>query len=459
MHEPNELIRRHILFDMSEGVLTIGLDGRIGLVNPAAEHILGRATDQLIGQKFASCFFEYAENDAFNQTVLDAIYDADSTHENIVSYFTGEETLQLHVKTSFLHDDDGSRVGIVVVLSDISELVELRDAVLAMEKIKRLNDQLALRNRLLSETFGRFLSDDIVRQLLDTPDGLMLGGKKRSLTVLMSDLRGFTALSEQMEPQALLTMLNHYLGAMTEVIQRRSGTIIEFIGDGILAIFGAPNYTLHHASDAVCAAVEMQSQMQLVNAWNAEHGYPELHMGIGIHTADVIVGNIGSEKRTKYGVVGSGVNLAGRVESYTVGGQILISPDTRAAVDAPLTILQELHVMPKGVHTALTLSHVVGIGAPYSTTCPWHLDMPPLLDTPIPVQLAALEGKHCETPQISAMLLARSEQTALLQTETDFAPFTNVRLTLPDSEFYAKVLQQTAESTYLLVVTSASIVK
>ena len=268
MGDHREFIRESIIRDMSEGVMTIGFDGIVTYLNPAAEKILARKTDEIVGQPFALCFFDYPENDNFSQTILDAAYDRDHTHENVASYFTGEETRQLHVTTSFLHDGE-ERVGIIVVLSDISELVELRDAVKAMERIKALNGQLELRNKLLSETFGRFLSDEIVRQLLDTPDGLTLGGKKRTLTVMMSDLRGFTAMSERMEPQSLLAMLNHYLGEMTEIIQRRNGTIIEFIGDGIMAIFGAPAPSDCQASDAVAAAVEMQARMEAINAWNA----------------------------------------------------------------------------------------------------------------------------------------------------------------------------------------------
>lgn len=440
---------------MSEGVLTIGFDGRISMVNPAAERILDRSAAELTGKKFAACFFDYAENDAFNQTVLDAIYDPSASHESIVPYYTGSATRQLHVTSSFLHGDKGERVSIIVVLSDISELVELRDAVLAMEKIKALNHQLELRNRLLSETFGRFLSDDIVRELLDTPDGLALGGRKRRLTVMMSDLRGFTAMSERMEPYDLITMLNHYLAEMTDIIERHGGTIIEFLGDGILAIFGAPTPTDHHAADAVATAIEMEARMEAVNQWNTQHGWPELHMGIGIHTGEAIVGNIGSEKRTKYGVIGSSVNLTGRIESYTVGGQVLISPDTRADIAAPLTIAQELKVFPKGVKAGLILSQVIGIGAPYNAACPWHQEEPPKLDAPLPVDFYCITDKHCDLSPTQGELTARSAEALILHTERRLELFSNLRLVLPEGEVFAKVLRLREDGGALLAVTAA----
>lgn len=436
-----EIIQNYIMRDMSEGVVAIGFDGIINFVNPAAAAILSRCTGELTGKAFAACFFEYQENDSFNQMILDAVYDRSATHESIVPYFTGTEQKQLLVKTSYLRTEDAP-VGIVCVLSDVSELAELRDAVKAMEKIQAINTQLALRNKLLSETFGRFLSDEVVRQLLETPDGLMLGGKKRELTVLMSDLRGFTALSEQMEPHKLLDMLNHYLGEMTEVIQAHNGTIIEFIGDGILAIFGAPVKSSIHAEEAVTAAVEMQMRMAQVNTWNAVRGYAALQMGIGIHTGEMIVGNIGSEKRTKYGVVGSCVNLAGRIESYTVGGQILISPQTRQAIGTELTVADELRVFPKGCEHELLLSSITGIGTAYRLFSGQVSNAPPALAVPAPVRFACISEKHVDCITQEGVLTALSETAAILCAEKLPKAFDNLRLDIGEGLF-AKVLSLT----------------
>ncbi len=217
MPDSSQLIQENIILNMSEGVMSIGFNGVIGYINPAAIEILGLSGDSS-GKKFAACFFDDNDNDDFIQTVLDAVYDRTRPHEAIVEYQKGDKTLQLRVVTSFLQDN-GERVGIIVVFSDLSELMDLRDAVKSMEKIRALNSQLEFRNKLLGETLGRFLSDEIVKQLLDTPDGLRLGGKKKCLTIMMSDLRGFTAMSERMDPQDLITMRNKYLGEMTEAIQ------------------------------------------------------------------------------------------------------------------------------------------------------------------------------------------------------------------------------------------------
>lgn len=443
----SELIHKSIMQDMTEGVMTIGLDGVISYVNPAAAMILGMNAQDLTGKKFIQCFFEYSENDAFNQTILDAVYDSATTHRNVVAYYTGKNFRQLHVTTSYLHDN-GIKVGVIAVLSDISELTELRDAVKAMQRIQQLNSQLELRNKLLSETFGRFLSDEIVRQLLDTPDGLLLGGKKRTLTIMMSDLRGFTAMSEQMEPQSLIAMLNHYLGAMTEVIQQYNGTIIEFIGDGILAIFGAPVASDHHASDAVAAAVAMQMQMEVINTWNTDRGYPILEMGIGINTGEVIVGNIGSEKRTKYGVVGSHVNLCGRIESYTIGGQILISPLTRSMVQCDLEVAQEMEVYPKGVKGALTLSRITGIGTPYNLYNEGQSQQKDMHSVQIPVRFKRISEKHCSETVFDGVLTEMNERYAILNTDTPIHLFENISI-CANNDIFCKVLAKEAHGLLL----------
>jgi class 3 adenylate cyclase len=193
-------------------------------------------------------------------------------------------------------------------------------------QLVNLNQQLERRNQFIRETFGRYTSDDIVEVLLDMPEGLKLGGEKRQLTLLMSDLRGFTALAERLEATQVVALLNYYLSSMIEIIQRNGGTIDDIIGDAILVLFGAPVAMPDAAQRAVCCGLEMQKAMQEVNEYNFQKGWPEIEMGIALHTGEAVVGNIGSTKRSKYGVIGQPVNLTARIESFTVGGQVLVSP-------------------------------------------------------------------------------------------------------------------------------------
>ena len=313
-----------------------------------------------------------------------------------------------------------------------------RSVVIAMEKIRRLNESLSLRNRVLQETFGRYLSDDIVREILESPDGWKLGGQKRTLTIMMSDIRGFTMLCERMEPQDLVTMVNHYFSEMYEEISRYNGTLIEFLGDGMFVIFGAPVTTQAHASDAVAAAIGMQKRMKAVNEWNAERGFEPLSMGIAINSDEVILGNIGSERRTKYGVLGAPVNLTGRLESYAAGGQILISSSTRDLIREEVTVDFTRNVSPKGVHGDITICGVSGIGAPYNRYLDEKTDRPVLLPAPAEVKYYLLDGKHVIGRSRKAAILSVSEGQAVMETEEEIFTCDNLKLDVGDG-LYALV--------------------
>ncbi|RMF23587.1 MAG: adenylate/guanylate cyclase domain-containing protein, partial [Cyanobacteria bacterium J083] len=218
----------------------------------------------------------------------------------------------------------------------------------------------------IRHTFGRYLSREIVATLLESPEGLKLGGERKSITILTSDLRGFTAIAEHLSPEEVVRILNFYLGTMAEVISAYQGTIDEFMGDGILVLFGAPVAREDDAIRAMACALAMQLAMQSVNQQMQKWGLPELAMGIGINTGEVVVGNLGSEKRAKYGVVGSQVNLTYRIESYTLGGQILLSPTTYNLGKDLIVIDEKKEVTPKGLQKPITVYGLVGIKGKYN---------------------------------------------------------------------------------------------
>lgn len=451
MDESIEVIRSRILSDISEGIMLIGFNGYIMYVNTTASKILGIPEEEMTGKTFSSLFFDSSENDEFSQAVIESIYDRERQHDSIVTYTNNGQSRTLRMMTSF-YIDGVERKGIIAVFSDVTEYMELRDAVKSMKKIKALNDKLEMRNKLISETFGRFLSDEIVKKLLDTPDGLKLGGEKCTLTIMMSDLRGFTALSERMDAADLIALLNHYLEEMTAAIQKYGGTIIEFIGDGILAIFGAPDYFEDHAARAVAAAIEMQSSMVGVNKWNDKRGYPPLEMGIGINTGEVIVGNIGSEKRTKYGVAGAAVNMCGRIESYTTGGQILIPSSTIDAIDDELEISKEITVFPKGAKAEVLLSQVTGIGGDYNVHFVHESKTPVPLAKPAPVCFYRLEGKHKTEGVLFGGITAAANDRAIFSTDTKLELLDNIQIEA-GGDLYCKVLKEQPEG-YLLQYTA-----
>jgi adenylate cyclase len=184
----------------------------------------------------------------------------------------------------------------------------------------------ALRDRdVIREAFGRYLSPELAERYIRDGEALKLGGEVREVAMLMSDLRDFSELSERLGPAAMISLLNAYLAGMTPVIIQHHGTIVEFIGDAIFVLFGAPFSRTDDAERAVRCAWDMQTALAAMNEEDRRRGLPELRMGIALHVGPVVAGNIGSHDRVKYGVVGPAVNLLGRIQGLASGGEILIS--------------------------------------------------------------------------------------------------------------------------------------
>jgi adenylate cyclase len=320
-------------------------------------------------------------------------------------------------------------------------------------QLQELNAALEVRNAFIRRTFGRYLSDDIVDSILERPDGLKIGGEKRQATILMSDLRGFTSLSEGLPAEDVVAMVNIYLETMTDIILKYQGTIDEFIGDGILVIFGAPFQRLDDACRAVACAVEMQLAMTSVNDCNRQAGYPEVALGIGINTGPMVVGNIGSKKRMKYGVVGSNVNLTARIESYTVGGQIYISENTLNASGDIVRVDNAMQVSPKGVKEPLTIYEVGGIAGDFQLFLPPKPEVDWIkLTQPLSLQFTLLEGKHVGKVKYQAAIIRLAPKMAEIKAETLPPRLANLRLSLYDrhdqlitDNLYGKVLTHLAD--------------
>jgi adenylate cyclase len=330
------------------------------------------------------------------------------------------------------------------------------------EQLVDLNKQLERRNHFIRATFGRYTSDDIVGVLLDMPEGLKLGGEKREITLLMSDLRGFTALAERLDATAVVALLNHYLSAMVEVIHRTGGTIDEIIGDAIFVLFGAPIVMPDAAGRAARCALEMQQAMRGINENNFKMGWPEIEMGIGIHTGEVVVGNIGSTKRSKYGVVGRTVNLTARIESFTVGGQVLLSPTSITAAGPGLILGDKVQVHAKGMREPLVCRELLGHENHPELSLQEEEASFTILAAPIPFSYMSLTGKHLDEQMHPGALLALSARRALVEVIGTLESYANIMLRLEpeaiadESELYAKVIRPFDESSgqYMIHFTS-----
>ena len=195
----------------------------------------------------------------------------------------------------------------------------------------RAHERLA-REEVARANYGRFLPEYVVKQLLENPDSFRLGGINQTITVLFADIRGFTSLSERENPERVVRLLNRYFTAMTEIIFEHGGTLDKYIGDGLMALFGAPTATPNDAINAAKAAVVMQRKINSLNGELVAEGLTPVTVGIGLHTGEAVVGYIGSEKRSEYTAIGDTVNLAARLEANARGGQILLSEATARAI-------------------------------------------------------------------------------------------------------------------------------
>jgi len=235
-------------------------------------------------------------------------------------------------------------------------------------------DQMAAKlqdREFIRETFGRYLSSKIATEVLSQRSGITLGGEERVVTVLFSDLRGYSSISEQMSPTQVVTMLNQYLGAMNEIIDQHRGCVIEFVGDAIFAVFGAPHYMPDHAEQGMRCALEMRQRLKELNtewqesglarSWQ-ESGIAEISLRVGVHSGTVVAGNLGSHSRMKYSVIGDTVNVASRLEGLNkeLGSEILISRD--AYIQLPRDLMDALR--DRGSHKVKGREQEVKVYAP-----------------------------------------------------------------------------------------------
>ena len=296
---------------------------------------------------------------------------------------------------------------------------------------QQLTEYMAKRD-FIRDTFGRYVTQEVVTKLLESEGALDMGGDIREVSLIMSDLRGFTAIIAEMEPEEVITFLNRYLSRMIEILLDHQAVIDEILGDGILAFFGAPEPREDHPARAVACALSMQAAMDEINAENEADGLPRLAMGIGVNTGSVVVGNIGSERRTKYSVVGSDVNFASRMEGFALVGQVLISASTYSRVRDLVEVANVLEVEMKGVPGRATLYDVRSIGAPYNIRLPDKSEKLAEVPEPIAVQIYRLKDKIITDATGRAWVTHLCDTAARVTSESALEAWEDLRLAFLD---------------------------
>jgi adenylate cyclase len=220
------------------------------------------------------------------------------------------------------------------------------------------------KGRYLKKAFSSYVSADLVAELIKDPDRLKLGGEKREVSILFSDIRGFTTLSESVSPEELVKLLNEYLSPMTRIILDEKGTLDKYIGDAIMAIFNAPLAVAGHAGHACASAVKMFDRLRELNEAFARRGVPQIDIGVGINTGEAVVGNMGADMRFDYTAIGDTVNLASRLESLNkfYGTHILVSAMTKAQVGGGFVFREVDLVRVKGKYEPVAVYELMTTG-------------------------------------------------------------------------------------------------
>ncbi|MBF0506377.1 MAG: adenylate/guanylate cyclase domain-containing response regulator [Nitrospirae bacterium] len=238
----------------------------------------------------------------------------------------------------YLLKDENIQDTLKLSVENVIRKYRLKKQLQLIADLARKNMELEMSNRGVNELitrFGQYVSPKLADEMSKNPGSFTMEGEKRKLTVLFAGVRDFTAISESLSPKELSKLMNKYMTAMTAIIQKHGGTLDKYIGAAIMAFWGAPLDDPEHARNAVLSALEMQQTMAALRPHFAERGWPELHIGIGLNTGMMSVGNMGSQFRVAYTVMGEAVNLGSRLEGVAkdMGVEIIVGEGTRNAVD------------------------------------------------------------------------------------------------------------------------------
>ena len=271
---------------------------------------------------------------------------------------------------------------------------------------------------------------------------------EREVTVLLTDLRGFTAISEEHSAPVLLEILNQYLVRMSEIAIRHGGTIDKFMGDAIMVLFGAPNAHEDDVFRAVHCAVDMQLAVCEINKEHRAQGKPELNMGIGINTGSVMAGLLGSDLYAEYTVIGDEVNLASRIEAYSLRGQVLISEATHRRLKDRVTVSEPMDVYVKGKKDQINLFEVLAIPSEGKDVPRQEIRRSPRVETNMPFEFRCIEDKIVMPEVNRGTILDLSYNGVLAELEGHVPPQSDIKLDLhftlagtTATDVYARVLR------------------
>jgi adenylate cyclase len=338
-----EQMQRDILRSLSNGVISSDKSGHIITANESAKRLLGLDEEARLEGTFVSDLINIKEGD-FSKWFADALYAKDlKTNEQYYPdrtlLTTNQEQRSINLSLNTIADaSDQSQVcGALVVMDDISD------------------------EKRLKSTMYRYMTQELAEELLKLDDA-KLGGDRKEVTILFSDIRGYTTLTENMEAEEVVRMLNEYFESMVEAVFRHKGTLDKYIGDAIMAVFGSPLRLEQHAWMAVQTSLEMRSRLEELNESRLAAKETKIKIGIGINSDTVISGNIGSSKRMEFTAIGDGVNLGSRLESVSkqYGCDIIISDNTYKFCQDQVWARELDYIRVKGRNEPVAIYELIG---------------------------------------------------------------------------------------------------
>lgn len=315
-------LNENIMSSITTGIIEVNLFGEIEFINKEALRLLNREEEEVIGNHYLIIF---EKNDQLLELIQKVESEQERVFENEFELKSIRKKISVNLSCSPVFDEKKSFSGIVIALDDLSKI----------NKVK--------------STFKKYVSKNIVDKLLENEDSLNLGGTESDITILFSDIRGFTSMSEKLSPTEIVKLLNKYFKSMIDVVFKYNGTLDKIVGDELMVLYGVPLKSEDDTDNAVITAIKMFEALDNFNDRIVKEGYKPFKIGIGINKGKAVSGNIGSEQQMNYTVIGDTINLGARLCSHAKSGEILISSSVKGVIsdDYPFKKIPSIEVKGK----------------------------------------------------------------------------------------------------------------
>jgi len=344
-----ERYQDNVFNSMTNMVVTTDASGYLYYFNEAAAQAMGLAEDDL-GRSLENTFRK-----SFSSKILKTILKCLDEGTEVLGlegiYRSGEKELDYSLNVTSLKTPRGKKEGLTLLFTNQTLENELKQTVNAVTEEKRM----------IKDMFCRYMSQEVLASMMESPDAIKLGGDKRDATVFFADIRGYTSFSEKREPEQIVEILNEYFSEAVEHVMKYKGYIDKFIGDCIMAVWGVPMPPAKEdAINAVSCALEIQKMVSSKKRKFFKKEASRLRIGIGVNTGPLVAGNLGSVQRMDYSVIGDTVNLAARLESVAGADEVIISGETRKQLGNIFRLENRKPVMVKGKVKPIEIYNVVG---------------------------------------------------------------------------------------------------